>query len=310
MKRLFVRLVRGLLPLTVAASTLGGADPAADSGAPVRTRHVYKVTEQRELALDFFLPPAHAASDSRPVVLFFFGGGFWTWNPAQFARQADYFARRGLIAVLADYRTGQKDGTRPPVAFEDARSAMRWLRMHAPSLGIDPARIAASGGSAGGSLAAALDIVDGLDAPNEERAVSVRPNALLLYNPGLSRTVNQRGLERFGGEENWRRTAAAWHAEPATPPTLLLYGSRDPLLTGGRAHADQLRALGVRADLLVTADAGHGYFNFAPHLAHTTRDVDAFLQSLGWLGDEPVVAPPDGDAALEGSPNNPERGGP
>ncbi|HLP24150.1 MAG TPA: alpha/beta hydrolase [Acidobacteriota bacterium] len=283
---------------------------SASATEPQILRHAFKETPSRPLELICYLPPHWKSADRRPAVVFFFGGGFWTWNVEQFAQQADYFARRGLVTILADYRTGEKDGAKPPMAFEDARSAFRWVRQNADQLGVDPKRIAASGGSAGGLLSAALLIVDGLDAPGEDRNVSVRPDALLLYNPALGTQVNERTIQRFGDESTWRKTAAALHADGTTPPTLLLFGSADSLLNSGKAWAEKLRTLGVRVDVKIAAGVGHGFFNFSPHLAASTRDVDEFLQSLNWLAPEPVVLLPVGEAKLSPSADNPERGQP
>lgn len=297
------RLVPCLTLLALIPGLLNAQPPA-----PQVLRHSYKETPARALELVCYLPPGWQPAEQRPAIVFFFGGGFWTWNIDQFGRQAEYFARRGLVTILADYRTGEKDGTKPPAAFEDARSAFRWVRQNAGRLGIDPSRVAASGGSAGGSLAASLLIEDGLDAPGEDKGMHVKPDALLLYNPGLSSRANERTFQRFGDEATWRKTSAALHSDGTTPPTLLLYGSQDNLLTSGQAWAEKLRALGVRVDLRITDGVGHGFFNFRPHLASTTQVVDEFLQSLGWLPREPVVALPDGEANLSDSAGNPERG--
>jgi acetyl esterase/lipase len=275
---------------------------------PTIVRHAYRQTAQRELELACYLPHDWRREDRRPAVVFFFGGGFWTWNVDQFAQQADYFARRGLVSILADYRTGEKDGTKPPAAFEDARAAMRWIRSHATQLGIDPHRVAASGGSAGGSLAASLVITNGLDAPGDDHTVSTRPDLLLLYNPGLPSAANARTVQRFGDEYTWRRTAAALHVGPDWPPSLLLYGSEDNLLTGGHALAEALHALRIRVELDVTAGVGHGFFNLPTHLAATTSRADRFFQELGWLQAGPFVPLPSGPASLSDSTSNPERG--
>ncbi len=271
-------------------------------------RHRYGDAANRPLELECFFPTEAHPSDRRPAILFFFGGGFWTWNIQQFASQADYFARRGMVTILVDYRTGEKDGTKPPAAFEDARAAMRWVRQNSARLGVDPQRIAASGGSAGGSLAASLIIRDGLDPAATDLTIPVRPDALLLYNPGLSEHVNERTAQRFGDETIWRKTAASLHAGASSPPTLLLYGSQDELLSGGQAFAGKLSAHGIRVSLKVVEGAGHGFFNFPPHLANTTRQIDEFLQDLGWLQADPKVPLPSVTAELNSNPNNPERG--
>ncbi len=72
------------------------------------------------------------------------------------------------------------------VCCNDTKSAMRWVRSHAAELGIDPERIAASGGSAGGHLAAFASMVEGIDDPADDLKVSPRGNALVLFNPVLT----------------------------------------------------------------------------------------------------------------------------
>lgn len=298
-----------VLPLRRLALALAACLVATTAAAtPSITRLVYKTTATRTLELVCHLPSEWRSEDRRPAVVFFFGGGFWTWNGDQFSRQADYFARRGLVAILVDYRTGEKDGTKPPAAFEDARSAFRWIRSHADKLGIDPARLAAAGGSAGGTLAASLVIPQGIDAPDEDPALSPRPSALVLYNPALNTSLNERTLARFGDETTFRKTALALHPDLTPPPTLLLFGTEDTLLRGARTWADGAAARGARIDWHVVENAGHGFFNVSPHLAATTVAADRFLQDLGWLTPAPSVTPPDGDAPLSENAGNSERG--
>lgn len=65
----------------------------------------------------------------------------------------------GVTVVLADYRTQKNAGTTPKEALMDAKSAMRYLKQHAMSIHVDPDKILAGGGSAGGHLAAATAFV-------------------------------------------------------------------------------------------------------------------------------------------------------
>src|SRR5438128_1621911 len=107
--------------------------------------HIYKKTPQGDLRLHFCLPPGWKSSDKRPAIVFFFGGGWQNGSYTQFVPQAEYFASRGLVSASADYRIASKHKTTPDKCIEDAKSAIRWLRVKAGELGIDSDRLIASG---------------------------------------------------------------------------------------------------------------------------------------------------------------------
>src|SRR5437868_819606 len=109
----------------------------------------YKTTPQGDLRVNLYFPPGWKKADRRPAIIFFFGGSCATGTPAQFASTAQYFATRGLVAVSAEYRIENIHHTPPRACAEDAKSAIRWLRMNAARLGIDPTRLIAGGGSSG-----------------------------------------------------------------------------------------------------------------------------------------------------------------
>ena len=75
--------------------------------------HVYKQTAEGELTLHGFLPPDWKATDKRPVIVFFFGGGWKNGSYTQFVPQAEYFASWGLVTFSADYRIESKHKTTP-----------------------------------------------------------------------------------------------------------------------------------------------------------------------------------------------------
>src|SRR5687767_6866536 len=109
---------------------------------------VYKTIGDVKLMLHIFYPSQHRDSVSLPAIIFFFGGGWNHGGVNQFVTHSTYLAKRGMIAVVADYRVRSRHGVTPFECVADAKSAIRWLRTHAAELGIDENRIAASGGSA------------------------------------------------------------------------------------------------------------------------------------------------------------------
>ena len=180
--------------VTAALAVIATAWGAAGQEAPIAPQptsiegartHVYKSIDGIDLRLHVFSPPDHLASMKRPAIVFFFGGGWTRGTVEQFVPQSQHLAERGMVAIVADYRVFARHKTTPFDAMTDARSAIRWVRSHAPELGIDPARIAASGGSSGGHIALSAAVFDRFDDPREDRSVSAKPNALVLFNPAV-----------------------------------------------------------------------------------------------------------------------------
>ena len=151
---------------------------------PVGEKITYKTIGDRELSLYVTKPDNWQATDKRPAVVFFHGGGWVGGSPGQFTEHSKYLASRGLVCVQVEYRLLDRNNKDLPTnCVHDAKSAMRWVRSHADELGIDPNRIASGGGSAGGHLAAFVGTVDGLDDPQDDTKVSPKSNAMLLFNP-------------------------------------------------------------------------------------------------------------------------------
>ena len=133
MKHIYSNSLLFLLGATIAL--------AAEQIRPDQTI-AYKTLESSELKLHVFNPLSHAPSDQSPVIVFFFGGGWSGGTPRQFYQQARDFARQGLVAISAEYRTKRTHKTTPFECVEDGKSAIRWVRQHANELGVDPNRIA------------------------------------------------------------------------------------------------------------------------------------------------------------------------
>jgi acetyl esterase/lipase len=175
-----------------------------------------------------------------------------------------------------------RQGVTPKECVEDAKSAVRWLRQSAAKLGIDPDRIVASGGSAGGHIAACTALTPGLDAPGEDTTISSKPNALVLFNPVLrfGPQLNQ----RIGNDETLGRAISpTLHLKKDSPPTLILFGTADWLLAQGEEFMKRSKELGHRAEMFTAEGQPHGFFHQPPWYQRTTQRMDEFLVSIGYL---------------------------
>ncbi len=275
---------------------------AASHAADITSEKViYKKAGDRELKLTIEKPADWKASDKRPAIVFYFGGGWVGGTPEQFKPQSEYFATRGMVGVRVEYRVIAKGDKGPPVVCcNDAKSAMRWVRVHSAELGVDPQRIAASGGSAGGHLAAFTSIVEGVDDPADDLKVSPRGNALVLFNPVFDNgPENGYGAERVGAR--FKEFSPAHNVTSAAPPTIVFLGGNDNLIPVSlldRFKANMTKA-GVRCETHVYDGQPHGFFNKEPYKTATLIEVDKFLASLGWLKGEPTLKTPEID------PNSP-----
>ena len=254
---------------------------------------IYKRVEERELKLFIEKPASWKAADQRPAIVFFFGGGWVSGTPEQFLKQSEYLAARGMVGIRVEYQTIRKGEKGPPlICCADAKSAMRYVRAHAKELGIDPKRIAASGGSAGGHLAAFTALVDGLDDSKDDLKVSCRPDALVLFNPVFNNGPGQWGHERVG--ERFMEFSPAHHITKGAPPAIVFLGDQDKLIPVSvlREFESGMKKAGARCDAHVYPMAGHGFFNRDPHFTRTLIEADKFLASLGWIQGPPTLSPP------------------
>ncbi len=254
---------------------------------------VYKKTPQGELKIDVHYPPDWKADDERPAIVFFFGGGWTGGKVEQFERQAEYLASRGMVAARADYRVKSRHKVTPDACVEDAKSAVRWLRENAKELGIDPNRIVASGGSAGGHIAACTGTTTGLEASGEDEKISSRPNAMLLFNPVLQFSGYERMMKRIGDDEQLgKQISPTLNVNKDTPPAIIFFGDADGLYKHGKDYKAAAEKVGAKAEMVVAEGQNHGFFNRSPWQERTLYRADEFLTSLGYLDGKPTIKLP------------------
>jgi acetyl esterase/lipase len=259
------------------------------SAAPEPNKKIiYKKVGNIELKLHIFNPKGHKAMDKTPAIVFFFGGGWNGGSPKQFYPHSEYLASRGMVAISAEYRIKSTHKTTPKECVMDGKSAVRWIRSHAKELGIDPDKLAAGGGSAGGHVAATTGTVKGLNEKAEGADVSCIPNALVLFNPVYDNGPKGYGHSRV--KDYWKEISPMHNISKTTPPTIVFLGTKDSLIPVATAKEYQklMKTAGVRSDLHLYDGQPHGFFNKAK-FKETVIEADKFLASLGFLKGEPTL---------------------
>ena len=269
-------LILGLLQLNYSQNKIQQIKPE---------KLLYKKTNQGELNLFLYKPSEFDIKKKYSCIVFFHGGGWNNGTPEQFQRQSRYFASRGMVAISVEYRIRNVHGTSPIQAMEDAKSAIRFIRLNAKLLSIDSNKIAAAGGSAGGHLAAVAGNIDLFDNNNEDLTISSKPNLLILYNPVL----------HFGRKWGWINNPS--NASPydniskGSPPTIILTGTKDKIVPVEliENYKKRMEAVGSRCDVIFYQDAEHAFFNLGQDFINTLYESDIFLKSNRYLSGPPTI---------------------
>ena len=299
------KTLAGIVLLLVAPllATLKAARPYPPE-LPDSQVETYKKASGAGLKVWIFNPKGHTPNDRRPAVVFFFGGGWRSGTPGQFAHQCRYLASRGIVAMTADYRVSSRHDTKAVSCVEDGKSAVRWIRKNAQRLGIDPNRVAAGGGSAGGHVAATTGIIKEFDARNEDKKISSTPDALLLFNPAVT-LANIDDQYKFPREKAATmgeragvkplRLSPYHHVRKNLPPTIIFHGTNDSAVDHRTVvlFEQAMKAKGNRCELVSFKDKPHGFFNYGKFGNKPFREsmlaTDKFLSSLGWIKGKPTI---------------------
>ena len=251
-------------------------------------RFLYKQVDTTNLYMEVYYPEQGNSQNTYPAMVFFFGGGWVGGSIAQFAPHAKYFAKRGIVCFLAEYRIRNKHQTTPFESLKDAKSAVRYIRKNAADLNVDPDKIIASGGSAGGHLAAAAALIEPYNEETDDLSISCIPNALVLYNPVIDNGPGGYGYKRIGSE--YKNFSPLHNIKQGAPPTILFLGTEDKLIPVETAeyYKRVMEKVGSTCELRLYDGQGHGFFNYNKFEFYqkTVLEADWFLQSLGLLSEQ------------------------
>ncbi len=259
---------------------------------------IYKTIDNTKLKAWIFNPPKHQTTDKKPAIVFFFGGGWNGGTPTQFVKHCEYLAARGMVAITVDYRVFKRQGVKPPQCVADAKSAIRWMREQADSLGIDPNKIVAGGGSAGGHLAASTATLPDYDESTEDLTISAVPNAMALFNPVLltatladkyevAPKVQKTLLKRMGTEPS--TLSPIHHIQAGMGPSIIFHGTADRTVPYKTAEIfyQLMDKKGNDCTLVAYEGEGHGFFNYGRKnngaFVDTMAKLDDFLVRIGYL---------------------------
>ena len=246
---------------------------------------LYKKIDSTKLFLELYYPDNMVKGKEYPAMIFFFGGGWIKGNREHFIHHARHFAKRGLVSILADYRTEKSNRTTPFESLKDAKSAIRFLRKNTARFGIDSGKIIAAGGSAGGHLAASSALIEGYNESSDDISISCIPNALVLFNPVIDNGPGGYGYERIGNE--YKDFSPLHNIQKGAPPTIIFLGDKDQLVPAETAayYKTGMERIGNRCELKIYEGKSHGFFNYKNRDMYeaTLGQADGFLVSLGYL---------------------------
>ncbi len=220
---------------------------------------VYARPEGGALKLDLYVPQR----DSPPPVIVWFHGGGWKFGDKRYRLLIRDLTREGFAVATVGYRLSGR--AKWPAQREDAQTALRWLRSHQRSLGIDASRMGLAGDSAGGHLAALLGLMEGKPLIKAVLAI-YPPTDLVLLAEHHGNQSSSLLTELLGGTVK-EKSREAYEAGPVNfvdakdPPFLFLHGDSDEVvpLSQSEVLRDKLRKFGVPAELIVVKNRGHAF---------------------------------------------------
>jgi acetyl esterase/lipase len=252
--------------------------------------------------VDLYLPKKRSTDKPLPVIAMIHGGGWGGGDRTFFtARACDYASTGDYAAVCVGYRlTGE---AKWPAQIHDCKAAIRLIRARAKEWNLDPDRIAAFGGSAGGHLAllvastSNIRSLDGDLGPYVGTSSAVRcvahfcgPCDLtqpMTNDPAMAKPIADVVAKLLGGEpaelpEVAREASPLTYITPDMPPVITLHGTRDSYVDykmSQRLDA-ALRAAGVKSYLVPMVDVDHNFSAGAITLSRVKHFLDRYLRDI------------------------------
>jgi acetyl esterase len=273
--------------LVLGASAAFAAPNKADITQPIT--QFYAKRSGVALRAVVYRPEGWKPRELRPAILIFNALGWTSGQPEWGETYAKHYASKGMVAICPQFRV-VNDKVTPLDSMADARDAIRWVRVNAAALGIDPSRIAAHGLSSGAHLALSAAITE------EKVSVSAVPNALILYSPPVDLEKNAKVQAMLGQKATAASISPIAGVRKGLPPTIIMQGDVDTVTphASAKAFCDKMVQAGNRCELNTYMYMGHLFTPKGtpddkkpqPNPKVETAAIakaDAFLSSLGYM---------------------------
>ena len=248
-----------------------------ENGVSVEERLIPGASDGPEVRVIIYTPP-HTAT-MRPALLHIHGGGYVVGEPGMsHARNYDLSADLGCVVVSVDYRLPPEHPH--PAPAEDCYAALKWLYGNASEMGVNAAKIAIGGESAGGGLSAALALL-----ARDRKEVPIAFQWLIypmlddrtctrMPNPATGEFIWTRDANHYGWKSLLGHAPGAAGVSPyasaartqsvaGLPPTFIGVGALDLFLDENIAYAQRLMQASVPTEFHVYPGAYHGFDMFA-----------------------------------------------
>ena len=253
----------------------------------------YASYEGRTLKLDLYKPGEKLGK--LPAVVCIHGGGWAKGSRKNYTKVAQALAAHGYVAVTISYRLSGEAVF--PAAIMDCKAAVRFLRAHAQTLGINPDKIGAIGSSAGGHLAALLATSYGakeLEGSGGYKAFSSQIQAVVTMGAQtdfLSDRNRQVSGERLiwkqfmGGTQEekpdaYQLASPIEHLNLGDPPCLFITGEKDDESTRAAKFRKRMKQLGISSELEIIEGAPHGFLKEQAWFKHAMEAAVAHFNRV------------------------------
>ncbi len=267
--------------LLIPVALFAGAKLKENSDVKIERDVIYGNAGGEKLLLDVFYPPVEKATpaSTRAAVLLVHGGGWSAGDKKDSDDLGRGLARTDYVAFSANYRLLNGAKNRFPSQLDDVQRAVRWIRSRAAIYKIDPQRLGAMGGSAGGHLVSLLGTTDTRDNSDKDLAkFSSRVACVVAINGPADLTAplpaiaaedglhveelvrNFIGAPRTDGAA-YRAASPLFHIDRKTVPFLIFHGDKDTLVPVDQSQRFYKALLknGTPAELVVFPGEGHGF---------------------------------------------------